>query len=70
MSDYLVTHEDSDDGMWVGEPNMFDSLDEANRWAASKPAPAMGTCRVLYRCDQVSVLAETPRPIATGKGEP
>lgn len=57
MAQYLITHEDIEDSLWFGEPFMFDSEDEARRWAEKQNAPAMGTCRVLYRCDVIATLA-------------
>jgi len=67
VSSYLVTHEDIEDGIWFEEPNMFDSEAEARAWVGAQPAPAMGSCRVLYRCDHVTTLAETPIAVSAGK---
>jgi hypothetical protein len=54
---YLVTVEGTDDGMWFGDPEGFDSESEARKFAAEQKPPA-GNIVALYRCHLVEILGE------------
>lgn len=57
---FLLTTED-DDGMWIDEPEGYDSETEARLAMASRPAPGPHTAFVIYRCSQVAAREE-PKP--------
>lgn len=54
---YLVTWEDAD-GMWLDDPEGFDSEKEARDCAAKYPA-RKSACVAIYRCDLVATIEAT-----------
>lgn len=54
---YLITTESDDDGIWSHDPIGFNSETEARDYIPKLPPPGAGHSHVLYRCDQIAVLA-------------
>jgi hypothetical protein len=51
---FLVTTEHNEDGVWLDDPNGFDSETEAREWCAKQPPPPKDHSRVIYRCMQLT----------------
>lgn len=57
---YLVTIE-QDDGTWWDDPNGFDTLSEAQEYAASRGNVPSGMCISIYSCSLLKVIEHSPQ---------